>query len=227
MSASKLSSPQRYPANSFNFTSDAQSHYFIRLSFSYPSEYNVAILACASNGAKQEKASYYLSSGELLLALDLDFKALDPLTPVASSNVWDSFSSWTTRFGDAFPLWVKLLYVLLGVQFLSVGYKWISFESSAREEDSTVSRFDGGNLLYLWSEILFKFLLTALLIIAAVMGGQFILLSVLNFMFLAPVNMLNLWDLFVLGFAAGVTVIAYAFRLCLEKSFDLKPLFQD
>ena len=227
MSASRMPSPQHYPTNAFNFTSDAQGHYSVRLSFNYPSEYNVNILVYASSSAKEEKASYYVSSGQLALILDVEFKALDSAKALPSPSVWDSFRNWTTRFGDAFPLWVKLLYVLLGVQFVAVGYKWIKFESSARRESSQISRFDRGNLVYLWSEIFFKFLLTAFLVIAAAMGGQFILLSVLNFMFLAPVNMLSLWDLFVLGFAAGITAIAYVLKLCLEKSFDLKPLFQD
>jgi len=90
-----------------------------------------------------------------------------------------------------------------------------------------LSRFDRGNLLYVWSEVLYKFFITAFLVIAAVMSGQFILISVLKFMFLAQVDMLGLWDLFVLGFAAGIAAIPYGFRVCLEKSFDLKPLFQD
>lgn len=227
LSAAQLSSPPRYPTESFNFTSDAQSHYSIRLTFGYPSEYYVTISVNESSGAKQEKASYYVSSGKLVLTIDLDFRAPDPITQIATSTAWDSFKGWTTRFGDAFPLWVKLLYVLLGVQFVAVGYKWIRFENCARQDGSSVSRFDRGNLLYLWGEILWKFLLTAFLVIAATMSGQFILLSLLKFMFLAQVNMLSLWDLFVLGFAAGIAAIAYAFKLCLEKSFDLKPLFQD
>lgn len=109
----------------------------------------------------------------------------------------------------------------------SSGLQWIRFENCAREDDSAVWRFDRGNLVYLWSEIFWKFLLTAFLVIAAAMGGHLILVSVLRFMFLAQVNILSFWDLFVLGFAAGIAAIAYVFKLCLEKSFDLKPLLQD
>jgi hypothetical protein len=227
LSATKFSSPSRYPTNSFNFTSYVQGHYSIRLTCSYPSEYDATISVWTSSGARQEEASYYVSSGQLLLTIDLDFKAPDPVSPIASSSPWDSFVGWTARFGDAFPLWVKLLYLLLGVQFVAVGYKWIRFENCAREDDSAASRFDRGNLVYLWSEIFWKFLLTVFLVIAAAMGGHLILVSVLRFMFLAQVNILSLWDLFVLGFAAGIAAIAYVFKLCLEKSFDLKPLLQD
>jgi len=227
LSATKFSSSSGYPTNSFNLTSNAEGHYSIGLTCSYSSEYDLTISVLTSSGVKQEKASYYISSGQLLLTIDLDFKAPDSVSPIASSSPWDSFAGWTTRFGDAFPLWVKLLYLLLGVQFAAVGYEWIRFERSAREDDSAASKLDRGNLVYLWSEIFWKFLLTAFLAIAAAMGGQLILVTVLRFMFLAQVNMLSLWDLFVLGFAAGIAAIAYVFRLCLEKSLDLKPLLQD
>jgi hypothetical protein len=108
-----------------------------------------------------------------------------------------------------------------------VGYNWIGFENATREEESQVSKFDRGNLLYLWTEVVWKFLLTAFIVIAVVMSGQFVLLSVLRFMFLVQVNMLNLWDLYVLGFAAAIAGIAYVFKLAFEKSLDLKPLFQE
>jgi hypothetical protein len=227
LSLAMFSSPQHYPASSFNLTSNAQSHYSIRLVFDYASEYDVGAIVKESSGVDREVASYYVSSGQLLLTIDVDFRTPDSVSPTKSSSVWDDFTSWTTRFGDAFPFWVKILYVILGAQFLAVGYKWIKFENTARADNSSVSKFDRGNLLYLWTEILYKFLLTAFLMIAAIMSGQFLLLSVLKFMFLAQVNMLNLWDLFVLGFAAGMATISYIFRLCLEKSLDLKPLFQD
>jgi len=227
LSAAKFSSPHRYPAATFNFTSNAQSHYSIKLTFNNSSEYYVTITVNDTSNAQQEKASYYVSSGQLILIIDLDVGSSDLNPSLASASPWSNFTGWTTRFGAAFPLWVKLLYVFLGMQFVAVGYKWIRFENRMREEDSVASRFDRGNQLYLWSEVLCKFLLTAFLVIAVVMGGQLILVSVLKFMFLAQVNMLSLWDLFVLGFAAGITAIAYTLKLCLEKSFDLKPLFQD
>jgi hypothetical protein len=227
LSAAIFPSIVQYPANSFNLTSHAQGQYSVTLTFDFPSEYEVFILVRESNAARKEVNSYYFSSGGLLLTVDLDFKSPDPLTLGSHTSGWNDFASWTTRFGDAFPLWVKLLYTVFAIQFIAVGYKWIRFENEARRDKSSMSRFDRGNLLYLWSEVLYKLLLTAFLAIAAVMSGQFILLSVLKFMFLAQVNMLSLWDLFVLGFAAGIAAIAYAFKLCLERSFDLKPLFQD
>jgi hypothetical protein len=59
------------------------------------------------------------------------------------------------------------------------------------------------------------------------MGGEAVVLFVLRFMFLVSLNLLSLWDLFVVGFAAGVVVIAYLIRFTLEKAFDLKPMEND
>jgi hypothetical protein len=46
-------------------------------------------------------------------------------------------------------------------------------------------------------------------------------------MFLASLDLLSLWDLFVICFAAGVVVIAYLIRFTLEKVFDLRPMEDD
>jgi hypothetical protein len=227
LSAIQLPSTEHYPSNSFNTTSDAQGSYSITLTFDFPSEYNVAIVANQNNATGKEIASYYFSSGQLILTIDLNFSTPDPIAAGAHSAGWSDFANWTTRFGAAFPFWVKLLYAVLGIQFVAVGYKWIRFENDARRDKSSMSRFDRGNLLYLASDVLYKLLLTAFLVIAATMSGQFILLLVLKFMFLAQVSMLNLWDLYVLGFAAGIAVIAYCFKFLLKKSFDFNPSFED
>jgi hypothetical protein len=59
------------------------------------------------------------------------------------------------------------------------------------------------------------------------MGGEVLVLFILRFMFLASLNLLSLWDLFVVGFAAGAVVIAYLARFLLEKGFDLRPTEDD
>jgi len=60
--------------------------------------------------------------------------------------------------------------------------------------------------------------------IVAIMGGELLLLFVLRFMFLASVDLLSLWDVFVIGFAVGAILIVYLLRFTLEKAFDLKPV---
>lgn len=227
LTAAKFEPSSGYPTDGFEFTSSAQDDYSIRLTFSYPSEYEVTLSTAEGSGARLQKTAYYTSSGEFILTIEAGFRVPEETASSPSMSAWDSFLSWTGRFGDAFPLWVKFLYALLALQFVVVGYKWIGFENATREEESQVSKFDRGNLLYLWSEVFWKFLLTAFIVIAVVMSGQFVLLSVLKFMFLVQVKMLNLWDLYVLGFAAAIAGIAYVFKLAFEKSFDLKPLFQE
>jgi hypothetical protein len=227
LSAVELPSALHYPTNSFNITSHTQGSYSVTLTFDFPSEYSVGIVTNQSNATRKEIASYYLSMGQLILTIELNFSAPDPILASAHSTGWGEFLSWTTRFGAAFPFWVKLLYAVLGIQFVAVGYKWIRFENDTRRKKSSVPGFDRGNLLYLSSEVLYKLLLATFLVIAAVMSGQLILLLILRFMFLAQVDMLNLWDLYVLGFAAGIAVIAYCFKFVLQKSFDLNPSFGD
>jgi hypothetical protein len=56
------------------------------------------------------------------------------------------------------------------------------------------------------------------------MGGEFVILFLLRFMFLINLNLLSLWDIFVVGFAFGLVAIFYIIRFTLEKLFDLKPL---
>jgi len=59
------------------------------------------------------------------------------------------------------------------------------------------------------------------------MGGQFVVLWVLQVMFLAPVSMLSLWDLYVLGFAGGAVILAYLAKFSMDRAFDLKPMFPE
>jgi hypothetical protein len=83
---------------------------------------------------------------------------------------------------------------------------------------------DSGDKAYLWLDIIYKFLLASFVAIVAIMGGELILLFVLRFMFLVSLDLLSLWDLFVVGFAAGAIIIVYLIRFTLEKAFDLKPV---
>jgi hypothetical protein len=56
------------------------------------------------------------------------------------------------------------------------------------------------------------------------MGGEFVILFLLRFMFLINLNLLSLWDIFVVGFAFGLVAIFYIIRLTFEKLLDLKPV---
>lgn len=145
-----------------------------------------------------------------------------PIIPALSP--WDSFVGWIGRFGQAFPLWVKALYFTLGVQFSAVGGIWIARES--RKKEAAGQRLDVGDKAYLCFDVLYKYLVVSFAAILAIMGGELILLFVLRFLFLASVDLLSLWDIFVIGFAIGAIVIVYL-RFALEKAFDLKPLEEE
>lgn len=126
------------------------------------------------------------------------------------------------EFSEAFPLWVKLLYLGMGIQFFTVGGLWIRRETSRKE--STAQRVDRGDQAYMWVDVAYKFLLASFGAIVAVMGGELLILFVLRFMFLASFDLLSLWDLFVIGFALGAIIIVYFIRFTLEKAFDMKPV---
>jgi len=225
LSAAQLTKPSQYPANNFELQVVASGSYEVRTIFSQATDYNVYLLVDQSGtNAIQNSTSYYISDGtfELDVNAHLNPRPVDVTAIAPSISPWDSFVDWVGSFSQAFPLWVKALYLILAVQFLAVGGLWIRREAASRE--GTAQRLDSGDKAYLWLDIIYKFLLASFVAIVAIMGGELILLFVLRFMFLVSLNLLSLWDLFVVGFAAGAVIIAYLIRFTLEKAFDLKPV---
>jgi hypothetical protein len=141
---------------------------------------------------------------------------------VSTASPGESFVGWLQKFGQAFPSWVKLVYLIFGVQFFTVGGLWIKRETAKKEV--AAQHFDVGDKAFLWVDVTYKFLLASFLAIIAVMGGEIFFLFVLRFMFLVSFNLLSLWDLFVICFAAGAVIIAYLARFTLERAFDFKPI---
>jgi hypothetical protein len=119
-------------------------------------------------------------------------------------------------------LWIKALYLVLGLQFFGVGGVWIRRET--KRKASSPQRLDIGDKAYLWLDVAYKFLTLSFVAIVAIMFGELLILFILRFMFLISLNLLSLWDLFVIGFALGAIIIVYLTRFTLEKVFDLKPL---
>ena len=225
LSAAQITKPGQYPANNFELQASASGGYEVRMIFSQQTDYTVNLFVeQGGTGAVQNSTSYYLSGGTFELDVSAYFnpKPVDITAIAASISPWDSFVDWIGNFGQAFPSWVKALYLILGVQFLAVGGLWIRREAARRE--GTAQRLDSGDKAYLWLDIIYKFLLASFVAIVAIMGGELILLFVLRFMFLVSLTLLSLWDLFVVGFAAGAVIIAYLIRFTLEKAFDLKPV---
>lgn len=225
-SATNFTTPAHYPTANFEIRAYNASSFEVRLIFNYSSDYRVNLITTPSDPITQgnNDTTYYLSGG----AFELDVNAVFSARPdthvavLAPVSPWDSFAGWIGKFGQAFPLWVKALYFALGLQFFAVGGIWITRESRRRE--AAGQRLDVGDKAYLWLDVVYKFLVVSFAAIVAIMGGELLLLFVLRFMFLASVNLLSLWDLFVIGFAVGAIVIIYLVRFTLEKAFDLKPV---
>jgi len=225
LSAANLTKPTQYPANDFELQALNPGSYALKVIFNYPNDYKVNLFVRDSDANFVKSSTmYYLSGG----AFELDVNATFNPRPDNQANVtssvspWDSFVNWVGKFGEAFPLWVKLLYLVLGIQFFAVGGLWIRRETATK--DATTQRLDAGDTAYLWLDVAYKFLLASFVAIVAIMGGELLILFVLRFMFLASLDLLSLWDLFVVGFAAGAVIIVYLIRFTLEKAFDLKPV---
>jgi hypothetical protein len=224
-SAANLTKPARYPANDFEIQAFTPSSYALRIIFGYPSDYKVTLFARSSDASVSENSTmYYLSGGAFELDVNATFdpRPNTPTIVAPSVSPWDSFVGWMGKFGQAFPLWVKVLYLAFGLQFFGVGGLWIRREAKTKE--ATAQRLDLGDKAYLWLDVAYKFLVVSFVAIVAIMGGELLILFVLRFMFLASLDLLSLWDLFVVGFAAGAIIMVYFIRFILGRAFDLKPV---
>lgn len=224
LSAVTFQRPSQYPTAQLEVNATQPSIYEMQVMFNRTSDYTVNLYVRQSaTGSIENSTNYYISGGPFELEIDANVSPAQPQTAFSPSTpTWNGFSDWMGNFGEAFPLWVKALYLLFGLQFMSVGGLWIRRESARK--DAATQPMDTGDKAYLWLDVVYKFLLTSFVAIVAIMGGELILLFVLRFMFLVSLNLLSLWDLFVVGFAAGAVIIAYLVRFTLEKAFDLKPL---
>jgi len=214
-----------YPAADYEIQAFNPGSFELTFIFDYPSEYQVNLLTRSSDSSSLgNSTTYYVSSGSFELDISANFNARPnaPAVAVPSMSPWDSFLQWIGKFGEAFPLWVKGLYLALGLQFFTVGGLWIARESKRKE--TAGQRLDLGDKAYLWLDVVYKFLVVSFAAIIAIMGGELLLLFVLRFMFLASLDLLSLWDLFVVGFAAGAIIMVYLIRFSLGKLFDLKPV---
>jgi hypothetical protein len=225
LSYTSIKKPARYPTDTFAISAYRPASYELEFFFNYLSDYQINLFVqTASDTVTGNNSTYYISSGPF----ELDVKAIFSPRPnvttleLSPASPWQGFASWLGKFGQAFPSWVKLVYFTFGIQFFAVGGLWIRRETARKEKG--VQHIDFGDKAFLWVDVACKFLLVSFLTIVAVMGGEVLVLFVLRFMFLISLNLLSLWDLFVVGFAAGAMVIVYLIRFTLEKGFDLKPM---
>ena len=216
-----------YPAKNFTLTTNSTQLYTLNLWLSYPSTYTTAIIINdPSAGANSQYTSYYISAGDLNLTI---FAAFQP-APNNGEGVplsWSSFFGWFSQFGSAFPLWIKVLYTILGAQFAFVGYRWIKFEDEKRRVEGHLPLLDRGNRIYMWIDVVFRTLLAGFIISLALMLGETVIITVAQYLFFVTLNLFPLVDLFSLFFVAVLGLIIYLAREGLDKFLDLKPMMED
>lgn len=215
-----------YPAKNFTLSTNSTQMYTLNLWLSYPSPYKTAIIFHdPASGSSTEFTSYYVSGGDLNLTI---FASFQPAPNAGGAPIgWSSFIGWFSQFGNAFPLWIKILYVFLGAQFAFVGYRWIRFEDERRRIEGHLPPLDRGNRLYLWTDIAFRTLLTGFVISLAIMVGEVLVIAVAQYLFFVNLNLFPLVDFFSLFFAAALGTLLYLTREGLERFFDLKPIMED
>ena len=226
LTAAKVSNVN-YPAKDFTLTTNSTQLYTLNIWLSYPSNYTTAIIindpVAASNS---QYTSYYVSAGDLNLTI---FAAFQP-APSNGEGVplsWSAFFGWFSQFGNAFPLWIKILYTILGAQFAFVGYRWIRFEDEKRRIEGHLPPLDRGNRIYLWIDVVFRTLLAGFIISLVLMLGETVIITVAQYLFFVTLNLFPLVDLFSLFFVAVLGLIIYLAREGLDKFLDLKPMMED
>jgi hypothetical protein len=167
-----------------------------------------------------------VSNGDLNLTIFATFQpapSIGGLGPIG----WNSFYSWFSQFGNAFPIWVKILYGVLALQFGFVGYRWIKFEDERRKIEGHLPPLDRGNRAYLWTDVLFRTLVAGFAISLAVMVGEVLIVGLAEYLFLVNLNLSSLLDFFSLFFVAAVATLVYLMREGFDRLFDLKPMVED
>jgi hypothetical protein len=216
-----------YPAKNFTLATNTTQLYTVNMLLSYQAPYTTnIIISDPSSGAKSQYTSYFVSGGDLNLTIFASFQAAPPNGPAAPIG-WSSFYGWVYQFGGAFPLWIKLLYGLLGAQFVFVGYRWIKFEDERRRVEGHLPPLDRGNKVYLWTEVIFRTLIAGFAISLAVMIGEVLVLLIAQYLFFVNLTLISLVDFFSIFFVAALGTIVYLTREGLDRVFDLKPIMED
>jgi hypothetical protein len=222
LSQIELDFPKTYPTSEISFKAMNLGNLDLTITFQHSGDYRISVSILDTLGGLRDVDNYYLSNGSFTVKIMVSIAAspakvaqLQRFSPQDSSN-------WMARFGEAFPLWTKLLYMFLGFQFLFVGYERIKFDDKIRQE-RRLRPLDRGNKIYISVDVLCRFLLTCLAITAALMVGQVILLMILSYFLLVTIELPSIWNLFVLAFGAAVTILVYLLRTVLRHKFEFAP----
>ncbi len=220
-------STNTYPSKNFTITANSTQQYVLNLWFTYPSAYT-AFLEAQTPGSNSvaQLTSYYVSGGDLNLTISAAFQA-GPGLGSGPPLGFNSFYDWLTQFGNAFPLWIKILYLVLGVQFVFVGHRWIKFEDDRRRLEGHLPPLDRGNKLYIWIDVAFRGLLTGFAITLAIMVGELMIILIAQYLLFVNLSLLSLLDFFSLFFVVVLALMIYLAREGLDRFLDLKPIMED
>src|SRR5436309_6923846 len=201
-----------YPSKNFTLTTNSTQLYTLNIWLSYPSTYYPAIIINdPTTGSNIQYTSYYVSAGDLNLTIFADFQPA-PNNGGGVPLSWSSFFGWFSQFGNAFPLWIKVLYTILGAQFAFVGYRWIKFEDEKRRIEGHLPPLDRGNRIYMWIDVVFRTLLAGFIISLALMLGETVIITAAEYLFFVTLSLFPLVDLFSLFFVAVLGLIIYLSR---------------
>jgi hypothetical protein len=223
LSQVELGLPKKYPSSDLSLVAKAPGNLNLAVSFYHTQPYQVEVTVLFKSGNTREIDSFYLSDGSFNLSIAL---SVTPLPMKASESHLPSgkdFSNWFVHLGEAFPLWTKLLYLLLGLQFIFVGYEKTVFDAQCRRERK-LRPLDLGNMIYLFLDVVCRFLVTCFAITAVVMMGEVIVLTILRLIFLVTIDLPSIWNLSVLAVLALITISLCLLRIVLRHKFDLDPV---
>ncbi len=222
LSQIELDFPKMYPTSEISFKAMNLGNLDLTITFQHSGDYRISVSILDTLGGLRDVDNYYLSNGSFTVKIMASIAASPANAAQLQRFSPQDFSNWMARFGEAFPLWTKLLYLFLGFQFLFVGYERITFDDKIRQE-RRLRPLDRGNKIYISVDVLCRFLLSCLAITAALMVGQVILLMILSYFLLVTIELPSIWNLFVLAFGAAVTILVYLLRTVLRHKFEFAP----
>jgi hypothetical protein len=106
----------------------------LTITFQHSGDYRISVSILDALGTLRNVDNYYLSNGSFTVKIMVSIAASPAKVAQLQRFSPQDFSNWMARFGEAFPLWTKLLYLFLGFQYLFVGYERITFDDKIRQE---------------------------------------------------------------------------------------------
>jgi hypothetical protein len=204
-----------YPTNFFYFSTNRAGIYRIVLFFSYNEEYTIDLLLKTTL-----INSYFISGGNYSILIEAKYYEKSLTNSSLNNRILDDFVYWLYKLILDFPFWAKILYPILGIQFFYVGYAFIMYEEKRRKAENLLN-LDKGNKIYLWTKVIYKFLLTSFIITSLIVGLESFLLLFQGSLNKDFSNVLK--DAILLVIVAILAFFTYSLTIFFDKRLNLKP----